>query len=136
MMRAWTAWAVQACCPAQACCPNLNLFSLDVPKKDQRSTARHADTQERSSCSAQRPLPSAHHHSPAHTTPCSTRAYLYLDEAHSIGCMGASGKGLCEHAGVDPGDVDVLMGEGGRVMRNTRMRCHPGGGGEARACEC
>lgn len=39
------------------------------------------------------------------------RAYLYLDEAHSIGCMGASGKGLCEHAGVDPRDVDVLMGQ-------------------------
>lgn len=38
------------------------------------------------------------------------KAYLYLDEAHSIGCMGAHGKGLCEHAGVDPKDVDVLMG--------------------------
>lgn len=38
------------------------------------------------------------------------KAYLYLDEAHSIGCMGASGRGLCEHAGVDPRDVDVLMG--------------------------
>jgi hypothetical protein len=40
------------------------------------------------------------------------KAYLYLDEAHSIGCMGAHGKGLCEHAGVNPRDVDVLMGEG------------------------
>lgn len=39
------------------------------------------------------------------------RAYLYLDEAHSIGCMGRRGRGLCEHAGVDPSDVDVLMGE-------------------------
>uniref|UniRef100_A0A383WER8 serine C-palmitoyltransferase n=1 Tax=Tetradesmus obliquus TaxID=3088 RepID=A0A383WER8_TETOB len=38
------------------------------------------------------------------------KAYLYLDEAHSIGCMGASGRGLCEHAGVDPREVDVLMG--------------------------
>ena len=38
------------------------------------------------------------------------RAYLYLDEAHSIGCMGRRGRGLCEHAGVDPSDVDVLMG--------------------------
>ncbi len=34
-----------------------------------------------------------------------------MDEAHSIGCMGAHGKGLCEHAGVDPKDVDVLMGK-------------------------
>jgi 7-keto-8-aminopelargonate synthetase-like enzyme len=25
--------------------------------------------------------------------------------------MGASGRGLCEHAGVNPRDVDVLMGE-------------------------
>jgi serine palmitoyltransferase len=39
------------------------------------------------------------------------RAYLYLDEAHSIGAMGRSGRGLCEAAGVDPRDVDVLMGE-------------------------
>eukprot|EP00878_Enallax_costatus_P029954 GHUV01032529.1.p1 GENE.GHUV01032529.1~~GHUV01032529.1.p1 ORF type:complete len:328 (+),score=89.87 GHUV01032529.1:213-1196(+) len=38
------------------------------------------------------------------------KAYLYLDEAHSIGCMGAHGRGLCEHAGVNPADVDVLMG--------------------------
>ncbi|GBF98009.1 long chain base biosynthesis [Raphidocelis subcapitata] len=37
-------------------------------------------------------------------------AYLYLDEAHSIGAMGGTGRGLCEHAGVDPRDVDVLMG--------------------------
>lgn len=38
------------------------------------------------------------------------KAYLYLDEAHSIGCMGRTGRGLCEHAGVNPADVDVLMG--------------------------
>eukprot|EP00804_Cyclotella_cryptica_P023432 CCRYP_020853-RC/>CCRYP_020853-RC protein AED:0.17 eAED:0.17 QI:0/0/0/1/0/0/4/0/599 len=37
-------------------------------------------------------------------------AYVYLDEAHSIGAMGASGRGCCEYAGVDPRDVDVLMG--------------------------
>lgn len=38
-------------------------------------------------------------------------AYLYLDEAHSIGALGAGGRGLCEQAGVDPHEVDVLMGE-------------------------
>ena len=38
------------------------------------------------------------------------QAYLYLDEAHSIGAMGATGRGICEHAGVSPGDVDVMMG--------------------------
>ncbi|KAL7531858.1 hypothetical protein ACHAXR_004279 [Thalassiosira sp. AJA248-18] len=37
-------------------------------------------------------------------------AYVYLDEAHSIGAMGPTGRGCCEYTGVDPGDVDVLMG--------------------------
>ena len=39
------------------------------------------------------------------------RAYLYLDEAHSIGALGATGRGVCEALGVDPGDVDVMMGK-------------------------
>lgn len=38
------------------------------------------------------------------------KAYMYLDEAHSIGALGPSGKGVCEHAGVDPADVDIMMG--------------------------
>ena len=38
------------------------------------------------------------------------KCYVYLDEAHSIGAMGANGRGICEHAGVDPALVDVLMG--------------------------
>jgi 7-keto-8-aminopelargonate synthetase-like enzyme len=37
-------------------------------------------------------------------------AYVYLDEAHSIGAMGHTGRGCCEYTGVDPADVDVLMG--------------------------
>lgn len=37
-------------------------------------------------------------------------AYLYLDEAHSIGAMGPTGRGCCEYCGVDPKDVDILMG--------------------------
>lgn len=28
------------------------------------------------------------------------KAYVYLDEAHSIGAMGATGRGICEHTGV------------------------------------
>ena len=36
--------------------------------------------------------------------------YLYLDEAHSVGAMGATGRGCCEFCGVDPADVDVMMG--------------------------
>eukprot|EP00814_Leptocylindrus_danicus_P021981 CAMPEP_0116044130 /NCGR_PEP_ID=MMETSP0321-20121206/26826_1 /TAXON_ID=163516 /ORGANISM="Leptocylindrus danicus var. danicus, Strain B650" /LENGTH=310 /DNA_ID=CAMNT_0003525187 /DNA_START=241 /DNA_END=1173 /DNA_ORIENTATION=+ len=38
------------------------------------------------------------------------KAYLYLDEAHSIGAMGVTGRGCCEYCGVDPKDVDILMG--------------------------
>jgi len=37
-------------------------------------------------------------------------AYLFLDEAHSIGAMGGTGRGCCEHEGVSPDLVDVLMG--------------------------
>uniref|UniRef100_A0A8C6PYW7 Serine palmitoyltransferase long chain base subunit 2 n=1 Tax=Nothobranchius furzeri TaxID=105023 RepID=A0A8C6PYW7_NOTFU len=38
------------------------------------------------------------------------RAYLYLDEAHSIGALGRRGRGVVDYFGLDPGDVDVLMG--------------------------
>lgn len=38
------------------------------------------------------------------------KALLYVDEAHSIGAIGVSGRGICEHCCVDPADVDVLMG--------------------------
>ena len=38
------------------------------------------------------------------------KAYVYLDEAHSIGAMGATGRGITEHAGVDTSEVDVMMG--------------------------
>eukprot|EP00123_Amoebidium_parasiticum_P015071 comp22770_c0_seq1/m.35603 comp22770_c0_seq1/g.35603 ORF comp22770_c0_seq1/g.35603 comp22770_c0_seq1/m.35603 type:complete len:528 (-) comp22770_c0_seq1:359-1942(-) len=38
------------------------------------------------------------------------KAYLYLDEAHSIGAMGPTGRGVTEYWGVDPADVDIMMG--------------------------
>lgn len=38
------------------------------------------------------------------------KAYIYVDEAHSIGALGASGRGVCEHTGVNPDDIDILMG--------------------------
>nr|QFF91200.1 serine palmitoyltransferase long chain base subunit 3 1 isoform 2 [Potamotrygon motoro] len=38
------------------------------------------------------------------------KAYLYLDEAHSVGAVGPTGRGVVEYFGVDPRDIDVLMG--------------------------
>jgi serine palmitoyltransferase len=37
-------------------------------------------------------------------------AYLYLDEAHSVGATGPHGRGVTEFHGVDPKDIDILMG--------------------------
>ncbi len=38
------------------------------------------------------------------------RAMLMVDEAHSMGTMGATGRGISEHFGINPRDVDVWMG--------------------------
>ena len=37
-------------------------------------------------------------------------AYIYLDEAHSIGAMGSTGRGCVEYTGVDTSDIDIMMG--------------------------
>ena len=37
-------------------------------------------------------------------------AMLMVDEAHSLGVLGRSGRGISESAGVNPIDVDILMG--------------------------
>ena len=36
--------------------------------------------------------------------------WLLLDEAHSIGVLGKTGRGLCEFTGVDPNDIDLIIG--------------------------
>eukprot|EP00866_Antonospora_locustae_P000006 jgi/Antlo1/6/2026 len=36
--------------------------------------------------------------------------YLFIDEAHSIGAIGATGRGICEYFGVDFKCIDMLMG--------------------------
>lgn len=36
--------------------------------------------------------------------------YLFVDEAHSIGALGPRGRGVCDFFGIDPSEVDVLMG--------------------------
>ena len=38
------------------------------------------------------------------------KAYLYLDEAHSIGALGPNGRGVCDYYDVDVKDVDIMMG--------------------------
>lgn len=38
------------------------------------------------------------------------KCYLYVDEAHSIGALGATGRGIAEYKGVDTKDIDILMG--------------------------
>ncbi|MGE0629590.1 MAG: aminotransferase class I/II-fold pyridoxal phosphate-dependent enzyme [Hyphomicrobiaceae bacterium] len=37
-------------------------------------------------------------------------AWLMVDEAHALGTLGATGRGIAEHAGVDPRQVDIWMG--------------------------
>lgn len=37
-------------------------------------------------------------------------AFLLVDEAHSIGAIGETGRGVCEAQGIDPHDIDILTG--------------------------
>lgn len=36
--------------------------------------------------------------------------HLFIDEAHSIGAVGPRGRGVCDYFGIDPRNVDILMG--------------------------
>lgn len=38
------------------------------------------------------------------------KCYLFVDEAHSIGALGPSGRGVCDYFQVSPDHVDILMG--------------------------
>jgi 8-amino-7-oxononanoate synthase len=37
-------------------------------------------------------------------------AYLLVDEAHALGAIGATGRGICEEQNVDPAGIDILTG--------------------------
>lgn len=66
--------------------------------------------------------------------------YLYVDEAHSIGALGPHGRGVADYFGVNPRDIDILMGtftksfgaSGGyiaaskEIINRLRLRSHAG----------
>jgi 8-amino-7-oxononanoate synthase len=37
-------------------------------------------------------------------------AFLLVDEAHALGAVGHSGRGICEEQGIDPASIDILTG--------------------------
>lgn len=45
--------------------------------------------------------------------------WLMVDEAHALGCVGATGRGVFEHYDVMPSDVDIWMGTLSKTLAST-----------------
>ena len=46
-------------------------------------------------------------------------AWLMVDEAHSLGVLGQTGRGIAEEQGVDPADIDIWMGTLSKALAST-----------------
>ena len=46
-------------------------------------------------------------------------SWLMVDEAHSLGVLGATGRGIAEEQGVDPTDIDIWMGTLSKALAST-----------------
>ena len=46
-------------------------------------------------------------------------AWLMVDEAHSVGVLGATGRGIAEEQDVDPADIDIWMGTLSKALAAT-----------------
>ncbi|MBT9386514.1 aminotransferase class I/II-fold pyridoxal phosphate-dependent enzyme [Pseudooceanicola sp. CBS1P-1] len=46
-------------------------------------------------------------------------AWLMVDEAHALGCVGARGQGVAAHYGLDPACVDIWMGTLSKTLAST-----------------
>lgn len=59
------------------------------------------------------------------------RAWLMVDEAHSLGVLGATGRGIAEHCGIDPKRVEIWMG----TLSKTLSACGGYIAGSAALCD-
>jgi serine palmitoyltransferase len=54
---------------------------------------------------------------------CVCRYRLCVEESYALGVLGATGRGACEAAGLQPGQVDVLVASMGTSMASVGGFC-------------